>query len=130
VPSTDLTKRGADDRALAVYFIFGTGAGATKGPIALLRSPSIRALVYVFGGNKPRGELVPSPHMGSRGAFIVLRPATASKGVWFEEEVDVVNDYSRGFGQPPPRLLAVAISSDSDNTRTRNRARINTLSLE
>ena len=54
VPPTDLTKRGFDDRAVGVYFVFGTAADATKTPLALLGSPAVTALVYVFGGDSAR----------------------------------------------------------------------------
>jgi hypothetical protein len=130
VPPTDLTRRGADDRALGVYFIFGERTDAAQGPLAVLGSPSVCALVYVFGGNRPRGEIVPSPHMGARGKFIILRPADASKGVWLDERVEIAKDYVRAFGRPPPLLLAVAISSDSDDTRMRNRALIEAFAID
>ena len=128
-PATDLTRRGADDRALGIYFIFGTAEDAGKGPMALLSSPSVKALVYVFGGDRPRGQIVSSPHMGARGKFIVLRPADTARGIWFDESVDVINDYLRAFGQTPALLMAVAILSDSDDTRTRNRAEIEALAI-
>jgi hypothetical protein len=44
-----------------------------QGPLAMLGSPSVSGLVYVFGGDTPRGEIVSSPHMGARGKFVVLR---------------------------------------------------------
>jgi hypothetical protein len=129
VPPTDLTKRGADDRALAVYFVFGAAADASKSPLALLGSPAVTTLVYVFGGDKPIGSVLPSPHMGARGKFVVLRLADARKNAWFDEAVDLAKDYARAFGTPPPLLLAVAISSDSDDTGRRNHARLRDLAL-
>jgi hypothetical protein len=83
----------------------------------------------VFGGDKPRGQILPSPHMGERGKFIVLRPADAQKSIWVDEEVDLGADHVRAFGRPAPQLLAVIIMSDSDDTRTRNRADIEALAL-
>jgi hypothetical protein len=65
--------------------------------------------------------------MGARGKFIVLRPADAKKGVWFEESVALTKDHMRAFGVPPGLLLAIAISSDSDDTRTRNHAELESL---
>lgn len=125
----DLTKRGADDRAVAVYFVFGSAEDAAKAPMGVLASSSVTALVYVFGGNKPRGSTVPSPHMGSRGIFVVLRPADAPKKVWFEESIDLAEDYARVFGRKPPLLLAVAVSSDSDDSGERNRALLRDLRI-
>ena len=75
-PPTDLTTRGVDDRALGVYFVFGVREDAGKSPTALLGSTTVTALVYVFGRDKARGRMLPSPHMGERGKFIVLRPPT------------------------------------------------------
>lgn len=130
VPPTDLSKRGADDRALGVYFVFGTSQDAGKSATKLLAAPSVTALVYVFGGDRPRGAMVVSPHMGARGRFIVLRHADAPKAVWFSEDVDFAGDHLRAFGKPPPLLLAVAIMSDSDDTRARNRGALQTLTLD
>jgi hypothetical protein len=122
VAATDLTKRGADDRSLGVYFVFGERRASPGGAMDLLASPSVTALVYVFGGDRPRGSVVPSPHMGARGKFIVLRPAATAKQIWFDEKVELAADYARAFGRAMPALIGVAISSDSDDTRARNRA--------
>jgi hypothetical protein len=130
VPAMDLTRRGMDDRTLGVYFIFGTAGDAGKSATALLGSPSVTALVFVFGGNRPRGEILPSPHMGRRGKFIVLRHADAEKGIWFNEDVDIASDHVRAFGRQSLLLLAVAIMSDSDDTRKRNRAELEGLTVD
>lgn len=122
VAATDLTKRGADDRAVAIYFVFSDRPGGATGPMELLSSSAVTALVYVFGGDRPRGSVIASPHMGERGKFIVLHPADAPKRVWFDEKVDLVADYRRAFGRAMPALIGIAISSDSDDTHARNRA--------
>lgn len=122
VAATDLAKRGADDRAVAVYFVFSDRPAGSRGAMELLSSPAVTALVYVFGGDKARNSVIPSPHMGERGKFIALRSADANKQVWFDEKVDLSPDYRRAFGRPMPTLIGVAISSDSDNTRSRNRS--------
>jgi hypothetical protein len=130
VGATDMTQRGKDDRALAVYFVFGPKSDAAKGPTALLSSSSVRTLAYVFGGDRPRGSVLPSPHMGQRGKFIILRPAGGPRQQWLNESVDLGGDFTRVFGQRPSDLLAVAISSDSDDTRGRNRARLRDLRVD
>lgn len=124
VAPADLAKRGADDRSLGVYFVFGDGPAGAQDAMALLTSPSVTTLVYVFGGDRPRGSVVASPHMGPRGKFIVLRPASTAKQTWLDETVDVAADYLRAFGREMPALIGVAISSDSDDTRARNRASV------
>lgn len=129
VDPTDLTNRGKDDRALAVYFVFGGKTELAKSPRTLLSSRSVRALVYVFGGDRPRGSILASPHMAQRGKFLILRPASGPRKQWLNESVDLAFDYARAFGQQPLDLLAVAISSDSDDTRGHNRALIRALRL-
>jgi hypothetical protein len=127
VVPTDLTRRRKDDRALAVYFVFGRKSDLAMGPMALLSSGSVKALVYVFGGDRPRGSVLPSPHMGQRGKFLILQPADGPRQQWLNESVNLAFDYTRVFGQQPPDLLAVAISSDSDDTRGRNHALVRAL---
>ncbi|MGH9771538.1 MAG: DUF3047 domain-containing protein [Candidatus Acidiferrales bacterium] len=124
VAPTDLSKRGVDDRALGVYFVFDDRPDVPKSAMTIFDSASVTSLVYVFGGNKPRGSIIDSPHMGRRGKFIVLRIADAPKRVWFDESVDLAQDYFHVFGKPLPNLIAIAIESDSDDTRARNRAEL------
>ena len=124
VKPADLTRRGADDRILGVYFIFGRDRDSGSAAMRMLSSSSVTALVYVFGGDKPRGTIIPSPHMNERGKFVVLRAGDAAKRTWYDESVDLAADYARAFGRSGPLLIGVAIASDSDDTRGRNRARI------
>lgn len=124
VAPTDLTRRGADDRAVGIYFVFSERPDAANGPMQTLASSAVTALVYVFGGDQPRGTVIASPHMGARGKFISLHPADAPKRVWYDESVDLARDYARAFGRPMPALIGIAISSDSDDTRTGNRASV------
>lgn len=127
VAATDLTKRGADDRAVSIYFVFNQRPGAQAGPMDTLASPDVTTVVYVFGGDRPRGSLLNSPHMKDRGKFIVLRPATTQKRVWHEETVELAADYTRAFGRAMPALIGIAISSDSDDTGARNRVTLQDL---
>lgn len=129
VGATDLASKGADDRAIAVYVIFGHAGDREKDVMSLLNSQSVSTLVYVHGGAEPRGAIVQSPHMGERGKFIILRPANSERKVWLDEQVDLQADYRRAFGRPPPDLLAIAVSSDSDDTGGINRTRIRGISV-
>jgi len=130
VAPTDLTRRGADDRAIGIYFVFSDRPEPATGPLETLASSAVTALVYVFGGDRPRGTVIASPHMGARGKFIALRGADAGKRVWFDETVELAPDYMRAFGRKMPTLIGIAISSDSDDSRARNRASVQTLVVE
>lgn len=130
VPPTDLTRKGGDDRDLALYFVFvpeGQAAALENAGLRkLLGNSSSRALVYVRGGQHPAGQVLPSPYMGKRGVTIVLRgtgPGAAS------ERVDLAADYRRAFGGAPGKLIGLAVSADSDDTDTQIRATVEGLRL-
>ncbi|MGR3513652.1 MAG: DUF3047 domain-containing protein [Paracoccaceae bacterium] len=129
VTPTDLTRKGGDDRNLALYFVFvdeATAAGLSGGNARqLLGNPNTRALIYVWGGNHAQGAILPSPyHPGLRTK--VLRTSGAGT---FSESVDLAADYRRAFGSAPGVLVGLGISSDSDDTDGRVRASIAELQL-
>lgn len=117
VVATDLTRKGGDDRNLAIYFIFMDPADAEKlsgkSVRRVLKNASTRALVYVWGGKYPRGKILRSPY-GPNKLKTVIRRA-AGKGS-FTENVDLANDYNRAFGKSLGVLVGVGISADSDDT--------------
>jgi hypothetical protein len=134
VGATDLTRKGGDDAALALYFLFADEKTADRlarkqKPMAkMLGARSATTLVYVFGGAS-RGSFR-SPYISGKGRSAVLRPAMSARGVWFEESVDLAGDHRRAFGAAPQRLVAIAVSSDADDTRGRNVAFLRRLSVE
>ncbi len=135
-PATDLTRRGGDDRAVAIsigFAGFAPSAGlalrtqhavaqASAGGMRLPRS----ALTYVWGGTgrEPSG-FFPSPWTGGLTQLRVLRPAEAQRGQWVEERVDLRADWRAAFGpgEVPP-LMELAISSDAEDTGARVDAQI------
>lgn len=131
VPVTDLTRKGGDDRNLALYFVFLPRAEAERigadGSIrALLSSEVARVLVYVWGGGNARGDVLPSPYLDARGKTIVLRPAGTGSHV---ETVDLARDYARAFGSPPETLVGLAVSADSDDTDSAVEATVSRLEV-
>jgi hypothetical protein len=131
VPPTDLGRRGADDRSLAVYFLFADDPAATGDPPASLSAAMRRgrALVYVWGGDGAARSVVESPHMGARGRLIVQRPAASPTGEWFPEAVDLRADFRSAFGREPGPLVGIAVSADSDDTASVSEALIADLVL-
>lgn len=130
VPPTDLARKGGDDRNLAIYFVFLPkaraeqlkGAKVTK----LLREETARVLVYVWGGDVRRGQVLASPYLGARGKTVVLRGAGTGA---FNEDVDLARDFGRAFGGAPEALVGLAISGDSDDTDSRIQAVISNLQI-
>ena len=122
VGPTDLSRKGGDDRLLAVYFAFVdprdvSGRTDLK---ALLRSGRGDILMYVWGGQGRPGTVVNVPYFKGRGRAVVKQPADAAAETWFEEHAALVDDFRRAFGRPPGRLVAIALSSDADDTGGHN----------
>lgn len=130
VPATDLRLKGGDDRNLALYVVFLPEADAQaakgKGIRALLSNQSARVLVYVWGGNHRRGQVLGSPYLGARGKTVVLRAAGTGA---HSEAVDLAGDYTRAFGRAKGALVGLAISADSDDTDTAVKGTIANLTL-
>jgi hypothetical protein len=48
--------------------------------------------------------------------MIILQTGNNRAGRWIEEEVNIVEDYHRAFGEDPPSVASLAIMNDSDDT--------------
>jgi Protein of unknown function (DUF3047) len=138
VPPTDLTQKGEDDTALTIYVGFPWDPNRASFTERLKRplvetlageDAPARVLAYVFGGKQRRGEVVASPHLGSAGFMRVLRPADSATGEWFEERVDVAQDYREAFGEDPPDPTQIAISADTDDTGSTSRGFVGALAF-
>lgn len=82
--------------------------------------------MYTWGGNAAPGTAIPSPHAPDRIRNLITRGAETGR---YTEEVDLVGDFFKVFGQPLERLVAVAASSNSENTPARVEASISGLLL-
>jgi hypothetical protein len=130
---TDLTRKGVDDRPLAVYVAFPFAAAeATLADrlkrilIEQIEGPDTpgRVLIYMWGGLGERGTRFLSPHIGAAGPMAILRPGNSPFGEWQEERVDITADYLRAFGKAPPPTQYVAVAGDSDDTGSASAATI------
>lgn len=130
VAATDLTRKGGDDRNLAVYFVFVDAETAKtlnrRSARKLLRNKTTRALVYVWGGAHQKGAILPSPYSPAL-RTIILRGA--EKGT-FDERVNLAADFKRAFGTDPSVLVGIAITADSDDTDGRIQAQIGRMRVE
>jgi len=144
-PATDLTRRGGDDRAIAIsigFAGFGPGTGfvqrsqhalaqASAGEVRVPRS----ALGYIWGGTGREGAGAPggffaSPWTGGLTRLRVMRPADAPLGRWMEERVDLAADWRAAFGGGEvPALMEVVISTDAEDTGARVDAQVENLRL-
>lgn len=130
VPATDLRKKGGDDRNLAIYVVFLPEADAQRlkgaGIRKLLSADAARVLVYVWGGDHGRGQVLSSPYLGARGKTVILRDSGTGS---HSESVDLAGDYRRAFGGVQGAVVGLAISADSDDTDSAVRGAISNLNL-
>lgn len=128
-PPTDLTRRGGDDRAVALAVGFqgwptrSTVWQRTQHAVAQARAGSHvlprSMLIYAWGGTGQEPASFYSPWMGGLGKVRILRPANAPIGRWFEERVDLAAEWRAAFGGDPPPLQEIAIGTDADDTQAR-----------
>ena len=131
VPATDLGRKGGDDRNISLYFVFVPESIAPDLEGASIRSllgnDDVRVLQYAWGGDHPRGQVIPSPY-GPQGQGVTIALRQAGIGS-FSESVDLAADFSRAFGREKGALVGLAVSGDSDDTDSMIRASIGNLSL-
>ena len=133
VPPTDLSQKGGDDRNIAVYFLWVPDEVVPELQDAEIRSligrDDVRVLQYVWGGNNPVGEPIPSPYGNPEtGVTIPLRQAdTGEESV----TVDLMADFARAFDRENPgSLIGMAVSGDSDGTESLIEAQVSGLVVE
>lgn len=136
-PPTDLTRRGGDDRAVAIAVGFAgwppraTFWNRTQHGVAQARAGSHvlprSVLIYAWGGTGREPPHFYSPWIGALGRVRILRPADAPKGRWFEERVDLAAHWREAFGGDPPPLQEIAIGTDADDTQVRFAASVERL---
>lgn len=124
IPPTDLSRRGGDDRPLAVHVWFPDTDSGLLSRFGRSLAHSLagvpltgKVLTYVWGGALPRETLLPNPYFEGDGVLIVLRGATDATGEWRGEAVDIAADFRRAFGRPAPAPTHIAISADTDDGR-------------
>lgn len=141
-PATDLTRRGGDDRAIAVSVGFA-GFGPEAGLSTRVRHGAVQAnlaghtlprsvLSYVWGGTgrEAAGGFFASPWTGPIARLRVLRPAEAPRGQWVEEKVNLGADWRAAFGAAEvPPLQDLAISTDTEDTGSRVDAQVEAIRL-
>lgn len=140
-PPTDLTRRGEDDRAIALWVGFRADAESMTlaqryayGMVRFLSpvtDPPGFILAYTWGGHVPsaRWDQLPQPFMGQIARQRILRAATDHSDGWVEQTVPLDADFRAAFGVPPSQLMQFGVFADGDNTHTRTDVAIEGLRL-
>ena len=127
ITSSDLSVKGKDDRAIAVYVTFPYDPNTAslfeklKRPLMEIwrgsDAPS-RGISYVWAASGVIGEVVSSPYYGESNVMIITRNREDPVDSWIRERVNVVADHKRVFGFAPTVAAHLMISADSDDTGT------------
>jgi hypothetical protein len=74
-------------------------------------------LMYVWDGELPVGQIVPYAR-SRRIQYAVVESGAARRGRWLAYERNLVQDFQRVFGEPPPgRVSSVGVFTDSDDLK-------------
>jgi len=131
-PATDASKKGGDDRPIAVHVWFPmaekergiwTSIGDTLSSFIGL-PPSGRVITYMWGGKRAAGTSFINPHLPKRGMIVIKRSTNPRLSQWMTETVDIASDYRKLFGIDAPAPSFIAISADTDDTGAKSRAAI------
>lgn len=77
--------------------------------------PPHSSLNYIWSNKQQDEKIIPSPYT-DRSMMIVMESEEEKANTWVDEEVNVMDDYRKAFGKPPPSTASIAIMNDSDNT--------------
>jgi hypothetical protein len=80
-----------------------------------------RVIKYVWSSSLPVSTRLKSPHY-RRARIIVLQSGPATDGAWYQETVNIYQDYKELFGGEPGKVEGIAVLTDSDNTQTQAEA--------
>lgn len=83
--------------------------------------PPFATLMYVWDRRAPVDALVVNER-SDRVRQIVVESGAAHLGQWRHYRREIWADYLRAFGEPPGRLLGIAVMTDSDNTQSQAEA--------
>jgi hypothetical protein len=118
------TKDG-DDYAIRVYVAFkydpkvpsSIGQRLKYGLINTMYGeyPPQATLNYVWANSENQKTILTSPYSDTI-KLIALEKGSKKVGTWQDEEIDIIQDYRKAFGEDPPRIAGIAVMNDSDNT--------------
>lgn len=120
-------EKSGDDYPIRVYIMFlydpdmaSFGERLTYGIVKSLYGeyPPHSSLNYIWSNKSHLDNIIQSPYT-NRSKMIILQSGNEKAGQWITEEVNIIEDYKKAFGENPPSTASIAIMNDSDNTGER-----------
>lgn len=101
----DARHKKGDDYAARLYVVF---------PSFLFWKT--RALNYIWANKLPQGQFSANAYT-SNAAMVAVESGNQNAGQWIHEQRNILQDYQQAFGEPPPKVGAIAIMTDTDDTK-------------
>lgn len=131
LPGADLAQAGLGDAPARVLFAFDGDHGRLSLRNRLLfdlaqtlsgERPPYATLMYVYGNRADHLGRTIVHTRSDRIRKIVLDAGAQHAGRWRDHRRNLAEDFRQAFGEPPGRLLSVAVLTDADNTQQQARA--------
>jgi len=90
--------------------------------------PPHSSLNYIWANKSHDEKIIPNAYTDKAMMFI-LQEGNIEAGKWVIEEINILEDYKKAFGEDPPEKASVAIMADSDNTGESGKAFINYIEI-
>ena len=100
-------KKATDDQAAQLFVVWPRFPEAVRS----------RIIGYVWDTTLPVGTVCKSEKTGTV-TYIVVRSGTAELGKWMSERRNIVDDFTKVYGERPDNPAAVSISIDSNDTNS------------
>lgn len=126
IENADLAERDADDSPVRVVLVFEGDKKKFSAKNAMLSELAYTltgeplpyaTLMYVWCNKRPTGSVVVNPRT-DRIRSIVVESGKKNLHQWRDYKRKIQSDFEKAFGEPPGKLLSVAVMTDSDNTKT------------
>ncbi len=112
----DARRAATDDEAGQLYVVW------RRFP-EMLRS---RIIGYIWDTTAPVGDFVKSQKTGTV-TYVVVRSGSADLGQWITEQRNVVDDYTKIYGEAPDNPDAISVGIDSDDTKSQAESSVGTI---
>ena len=121
-------EKSGDDYPLRIYIIFkydpdraGFFESLKYSSAKLIYGeyPPHSALNYIWANRDYKEEIITNTYT-DRAEMILLQKGSSNVGKWITEDVNILEDYRKAFGEDPPPIASIAVMNDSDNTGERS----------
>ena len=120
----DALEKSGDDYPIRIYIFFEYDSKKAslgeKIKFALAKAfygeyPPYSSLNYIWESRPEEKKIITSTY-AKESQMIVLEAGKENVGRWMDEEVNIIEDYHKAFGEDPPPAASIAIMNDSDDT--------------